>query len=94
MAERLVELIRELRVALVAFRPETVSAQDCAVLVEELAATEKASAAARVRAAVRAGEVGVHRERGFADVSDWLAARPVRPKRRSKPRRRWMSSRR
>ncbi|HZQ80261.1 MAG TPA: HNH endonuclease signature motif containing protein [Acidimicrobiia bacterium] len=73
MAERLVELIRELRVALVAFRPETVSAQDCAVLVEELAATEKASAAARVRAAVRAGEAGVHRERGFADVSDWLA---------------------
>lgn len=28
---------------------------------------------ARVRAAARAGACGAHRERGFADVSDWLA---------------------
>ena len=42
-------------------------------LVEELAAVEKVSAAARVRAAAHAGSCGAHRERGFADVSDWMA---------------------
>ena len=73
MAERLVEMVRALRAALVAFRPESVSAEECAVLVEELASAEKASAAARLRATVRAGAAGAHRERGFADVSDWLA---------------------
>src|SRR5262245_30676574 len=34
---------------------------------------EKVSAAARVRAAAHAGSCGAHRERGFADVSDWMA---------------------
>jgi hypothetical protein len=34
---------------------------------------EKASVAARVRAAARAGALGAHRERGFADVCDWMA---------------------
>src|SRR5581483_2906629 len=66
-------MVRALRAALVAFRPESVSAEECAVLVEELASAEKASAAARLRATVRAGAAGAHRERGFADVSDWLA---------------------
>jgi len=69
----MVQMVRALRVALVAFNPEAWSAEECAVLVEELATLEKASAAARVRAAARAGAAGVHRERGFADVSDWLA---------------------
>ncbi len=73
MAESLVELVRVLRAALVSFQPEMCSGQDCAVLVEELAALEKVSAAARVRAAARAGECGAHRERGFTDVSDWMA---------------------
>src|SRR5256885_14647209 len=67
------ELVRALRAALVAFDPEQCAGAACAVLVEELATTEKASAAARVRAAARAGAAGVHRERGFADVSDWMA---------------------
>jgi hypothetical protein len=66
-------LVRGLRAALVSFQPEVYSGDDCAVLVEELAAVEKISAAARVRAAARAGECGAHRERGFADVSDWMA---------------------
>src|SRR5437773_292206 len=66
-------MVRALRVALVAFEPEGCSGEDSAVLVEELATMENASAAARVRAAARAGVCGVHRERGFADVSDWLA---------------------
>lgn len=73
MAEGLVELVRAFRAALVDFRPEVYSGEDCAVLVEELATAEKVCTAARVRAAARAGSAGVHRERGFADVSDWLA---------------------
>lgn len=73
MTEGLLDLVREFRAALVGFSPELYSGEDCAVLVEELAAAEKACAAARVRAAARAGACGAHRERGFADASDWLA---------------------
>ena len=65
--------LRVLRAALVGFDPEQCSGEVCAVLVEELASTEKVFAAARVRAAERAGASGAHRERGFADVSDWMA---------------------
>ena len=73
MAESLVEMVRVLRAALVSFDPGLHSGEDCAVLVEELAAIEKVSAWARVAAAARAGECGAHRERGFADVPDWMA---------------------
>jgi len=73
VAEALVEKVRSIRAALVAFQPEVYSGEECAVLVEELATLEKVCVAARVRAAARAGEAGAHRERGFADVSDWLA---------------------
>ena len=73
MEQSLVELVRVLRAALVSYQPEVYSGEDCAVLVEELAAVEKVSAAARVRAAARAGECGAHRERGFSDLSDWMA---------------------
>ena len=73
MAERLVELVRAFRAAVVAFDPGVYSGEDCAAVVEELAVAEKACAAARVRAATRAGACGAHRERGFAEVSDWLA---------------------
>src|ERR1044072_9444485 len=66
-------MARALRTALVSFQPDDHSGEDCAVLVGELAAVEKVSAAARVRAAARAGSCGAHRERGFADVSDWMA---------------------
>src|SRR5919106_6651842 len=73
VAESLVELVEVLHAALVLFQPEAYSGEDCATLVEKLAAIEKVSAAARVRAAARAGECGAHRERGFSDVSDWMA---------------------
>jgi hypothetical protein len=69
----LLQLVRGLRAALVDFQPELSSGEDCALLVEALARTEKVCAAARVRAAARAGVCGVHKERGFADVSDWMA---------------------
>ena len=67
------ELVRGLRAALVAFQPESISGEECAVLAEELASVEKISAAARMRAAAQAGACGAHKERGFADVSDWMA---------------------
>lgn len=73
MHEDLLQLVRGLRTALVDFQPERASGEDCAVLAEELATTEKVCASARVRAAARAGACGVHKERGFADVSDWMA---------------------
>jgi hypothetical protein len=73
VAEGLVGLVRAFRAAVVAFDPGVYSGEACAVLVEELATAEKACVAARVRAAARAGACGAHRERGFADVSDWLA---------------------
>jgi hypothetical protein len=73
VAESVLQLARALRTALVSFQGDEYSGEECAVLVEELAATEKASVAARLRAAARAGSCGAHRERGFADVADWLA---------------------
>jgi hypothetical protein len=73
VADSVLELTRALRSALVSFQAEAHSGEDCAVLVEELAAIEKVSAATRVRAAARAGSCGAHRGRGFADVSDWMA---------------------
>jgi hypothetical protein len=73
VGEDLVALVRSPRAALVDFQPDEFSANDCAVLAEELATTEKVCAAARVRAAARAGACGVHKERGFPDVSDWMA---------------------
>jgi hypothetical protein len=73
VAKALVELVDGLHAALVSFQPQAHSGEGCAILAEKLAALEKVSAAARVRAAVQAGECGVHRERGFAEVSDWMA---------------------
>jgi len=73
VAGALVEMVDGLHAALVSFQPEGCSGEACATMVEKLAALEKVSAAARVRAAARAGECGAHRERGFADVSDWMA---------------------
>jgi hypothetical protein len=64
---------RALRDALAGFEPRLRSGEDCATVVEELAATEKACAAARAVAAARAGECGLHRQKGFADAADWLA---------------------
>ena len=47
-------LVAELRVAACGFEADRWSGADCAVLAEELAATEKACAAARLRASARA----------------------------------------
>ena len=73
MTEDLLKVVERFRAALVDFSPELHSGEECAVLVEALAGVEKVSAAVRVRAAARAGACGAHRERGFADASDWMA---------------------
>jgi hypothetical protein len=73
VSERLLGLVEEFRAALVEFQPDLYSGEECAVVVEALAAAEKTCSAARVRAAARAGACGAHRDRGFADASQWLA---------------------
>jgi hypothetical protein len=71
--QSLVDRVDALHAALISFQPEAHSGEDCASLAEKLAALEKVSGPARMRAAARAGACGAHRERGFADVSDWMA---------------------
>lgn len=73
MEQSLVELVRVMRAALTSFDPGRYSGEDCAALVEELAVVRNLSAVILARAAARAGECGAHRERGFADVADWMA---------------------
>ncbi len=63
-----------LRAVLAGLEPGRFSPEAAAEIAEELAATENACGTAKVRMAGRAGEGGVHRTRGFADVSDWLAS--------------------
>lgn len=62
-----------LRKALSGFNPEVISGRDCALVAEQLPATEKACAAARLMAAARAVSAGAHHERGFRDGPAWLA---------------------
>ena len=59
--------------AWLAFEPELLSGVDCAALAEELAATEKACAAARLLASARAVACGAHKEPGFNDGAAWMA---------------------
>ena len=73
MPDSLLSSIRALRASLSCFDPKRCTGEDAAALAEELAATEKACAAARVLAAARTAECGAHRQKGFADAADWLA---------------------
>ena len=66
-------LARELRAALAAWEPGVHSGDDCAAIVEELARTENASAAARARV-LHGWRLAGHTARGFADAHDWLAS--------------------
>jgi hypothetical protein len=73
VVEGLLEIARAFRQALAGFDAAPVPGEDCIAVVEQLALTEKACAAARARAALRVAECGRHREEGFADAVDWLA---------------------
>lgn len=73
MAATLLELAAALCAAVAVFDPALVSGDDAAAVAEELARVEKACAAGRARAAVRAAACAGHRRRGFADAADWMA---------------------
>src|SRR5436190_4243752 len=73
MALAVLGLATAVRAAVTAFDPDLVSGEDAAMVAEQLGLTEKACAAARARAALRAAQCRSHGGRGFADASDWLA---------------------
>lgn len=73
MPASLITGLKDLRLALARFDAAIYSGADCALLAEELAATEKACAAARMLTAARAVSTGAHKERGFSDGADWIA---------------------
>jgi hypothetical protein len=73
VAAMLLERAAALRSALAQFDPALVAGDDAALIAEQLAVTEKACAAARARAAVRAADCRSHERRGFPDAADWLA---------------------
>lgn len=72
MAAELVAMAGGLRAALAAFDPAVMSGADAASVAEALAATEKACAGARARAALRAADCGIHRVKGYAGAHEWL----------------------
>ncbi len=49
------------------------SGEGAALVAEEMARVEKASAALRAMAAARAADCGAHRAAGFADPDEWMA---------------------
>jgi Domain of unknown function (DUF222)/HNH endonuclease len=73
MSTDLLAASKSLRAALAAADPDLLSGSDCTILVTELAATEKACAGLRARAAARAAACGAHREAGYSDATEWLA---------------------
>ena len=73
MSDSVLSAAAAMRDALVHFEPGLLSGTDCALVATELAATEKACAAARLLAAARAVESGVHKVHGFRDGASWLA---------------------
>ncbi len=73
MVDAIEEHAHQLQYELRDFDPALRSGPQCASLVETLAKTEKACAAAKALAAARAVELGVHRVQGFASGADWLA---------------------
>jgi len=62
-----------LRAQLATFEPGQLTGADCARVADDLAATEKACAAARVLAAARAIGCKAHESRGFHDGAAWVA---------------------
>ena len=62
-----------LRASMRAVEVDVLSGETCALLAEEMARLEKASAALRAMAAARAADCGAHRAAGFDDADEWLA---------------------
>jgi hypothetical protein len=72
--DRVREAAAALRACLAELDADIVDVPVAAVLVEELAATENACVAAKIRLAIRAARGGAHQARGFARVADWVAS--------------------
>lgn len=70
----LVDLLASCHREVVTFEPERYESAVCADLAERLSALANACQAAAVRAAARAASCGAHRDRGYADDHDWVAA--------------------
>lgn len=62
-----------LRAALRTVEVEVLSGEAAALVAEEMARVEKASAALRAMAAARAADCGAHRAAGYADPDEWMA---------------------
>ena len=75
MSSSIVAAAAALREALSGFEPDTFSGADCALIVDELATTEKACSWGRLRAAQHAVECNAHEQEGFQDGAEWLATR-------------------
>src|SRR5437764_8310980 len=58
---------------IVALEPDVLRADDCAILVEQLAQLSKACSAAMARLAAKAEASREHCRQGFVDGADWLA---------------------
>ena len=71
--QRIIQTIEVLRRQLAGFEAGRYSAAGCARLAEELAVAEKACAAARLMANVKAVTCGAHREAGVSDPARWVA---------------------
>ena len=69
----LLQQARSLRERLQFFDCALVSGEECAPVVAEFAALEKACAATKALAAARAASCGVYRAAGYADAGEWLA---------------------
>ncbi|MFI5046660.1 MAG: HNH endonuclease signature motif containing protein [Acidimicrobiia bacterium] len=70
---RVERLAGELCEALAELEPGALPVEVAGQVAERLANAENACAVAKVRLVARAAEGGVHRRRGFADTSDWVA---------------------
>ena len=73
-ADGLLEAAGQLRELLAGFDPAGLAGPQCAEVVQELARTEKACAAARALTATRAVAANAHKAAGFASGAEWLAA--------------------
>src|SRR5262245_18873458 len=71
--QRVRQLVEELRTELRELEPGVWEAAAAATFAEELARLHNVVGVARTRMTARAAEGGAHIERGFVEVSDWMA---------------------
>lgn len=75
MSAELLSSVEALLVTLTKFDPRSLPPDRCLAVVAELALLEKASAAARCRAAARVAAAGAQKSEGFNSPAGWLASK-------------------